>query len=197
MSHRQADLLLGFMVPPGYNPQPAVAAPLGPVGFASLVMFGAAVIVAIWCLGWWESQEDPRAVLRSRLVRTLVLGSARLAGGRQDRLLDEWTADLAGTPEEGRPLTSAQQLRYGRGCLWAAARLRSAHVLDDTLASTSRCAVATGGPVAVAAVLLVREEGLVALVMHADKLAYLGGLVSLAIRWARKRRGVTPKTRHR
>ncbi|GAA2535150.1 hypothetical protein Ahu01nite_099630 [Winogradskya humida] len=48
-----------------------------------------------------------------------------------------------------------------------------------------------------AGVLLVRQYGFNALLTSADKLAYLGGLVVFANRWACKRRGVSPSEKKR
>jgi hypothetical protein len=152
------------------------------------------VVTALFVVFWRTAEEDERSFIRDRLATMVVTFSARVAGHKRDHLLDDWLADLAGTPEEGRPLSSPQRFRYGRRCLWAAVRLRSGDVIDDTLGSNARCALAAGLPVAAAGLVLLRDGGLTSLVTHAQDLGYLAGLGLLSIKWARKRRGITSKT---
>ncbi|MEU8660194.1 hypothetical protein [Actinoplanes philippinensis] len=139
---------------------------------------------------WATSEKSTKSAVRDRLATMVVTFSARVAGDKRGHLLDDWLADLAGTPEEGRPLSPRQRFRYGRRCLWAALRLRSGDVVDATLRSDARCTVVTLVPLTAAGLMLLRDGGFTNLIGHAEDLGYLGGLGFLSVKWARKRRGI-------
>ena len=176
-----------------------VTAPSSPMSSREVVAFIAMMALAITVLmaiTWWVTQEeDPWSRVEARLAQALITRSAGLAGARNSHLAVDWRADMAGAPEHGRLLSPSQQVRYGCGCLKAAVRLRAGDAADDVLVSRSRSNAFAGVPVFLAAIFVIRREGWMALILHAEDLACIGGTATAAIHGARKWRGIKPAPR--
>jgi hypothetical protein len=125
-----------------------------------------------------------------------------LVGERHGHLRESWLADLRGTPENGRPLSPRQQLRYGRGFLAGAVRIRLADIaawaggrLDWVLVSEKRTLSAIAGAVAVMSAYTFAELGLLGLVTNAENIAAAGAGLYGAAFALRQARGVRPTPR--
>lgn len=139
---------------------------------------------------------------RSRFVRGLTVLAAFLAGPRQAGGYDEWRAHLAGTPEEGRALSLAEQRRHAAGFLWAAIQWRTSDVarwaarpLDWVLSTDSRVCAAVVVVVTVAAIHLAVDNGLIEIWHNGQNLFAVGAGTWSGLMLLRRARGITPVPR--
>jgi hypothetical protein len=132
-----------------------------------------------------------------RTAWTLTGLAAKLAGPRLASSRSDWLADLAGTPEEGRPLSVRAQLRYASGLLWAAVRMRLGDVarwggrrLNWVLYTDERLFYTVLVAVVAAAVKLAVDRGATAFLENLENLAALGGGLWVSALVLRRIRGV-------
>jgi hypothetical protein len=110
---------------------------------------------------------------------------------------------LRGVPEESRSLTTAAKLRYSRGFVVAAIRLRladAAHhgervldrLLDRLLASDLRMGYAATAVGLVLAIYVFTSSGLAGLVNNAEDIVVTAGALYGGAKWLRRTRGDRP-----
>jgi hypothetical protein len=140
----------------------------------------------------------------SRLARGLTGLAAVLAGPRQAGGYEEWRADLAGSPEEGRLLGFVGQVRYASGFVWAAVRWRVGDVarwagrrLDWVLVTEERLFTVVTAVVAGAIVRLLIQGGVLEVLHNTENVAALGAGFWGTGYVLRKIRGITPIRRKR
>src|SRR4051812_4044494 len=167
----------------------------GPMPAWLAVLFFAGIgIIGIFSMVYARVTDGPTP-LGEQAAGLLTHFAVLVAGRRRLYLLDAWNGDLAGTPEEHRPLTPDQQLRYSRRCLWAALRLRCGDLLDGVLASNRWCPTLGAAVISTAAVVLWTRGGAVAVWNGLGNLAILGGLLTATVKCLRTLRGIQPTPR--
>jgi hypothetical protein len=150
----------------------------------------------------WLDDADAGQRMRNvpiRLIRGLTRAAAKLAGPSHGYLQETWLADLRGIPEEGRSLSVRKQLRYARGYLRAAVRIRLADLgtragrrLDWALVSEKRTCTIIATVVAVMACYTFKHQGLIGLVTNAENIVVTGAGLYGAARGLRRARDVQP-----
>ncbi|MEU9218845.1 hypothetical protein AB0D47_20115 [Streptomyces sp. NPDC048376] len=124
--------------------------------------------------------------------------AACIAGRRRSHLREEWTAILAGDPENGRELSVVVQLRMALGFLLAALRMRVHDLasplwvpVDWLLSVESRSNTVIALLVGGQAVYIAGDGGLGALFSEIwEPCAIFGGALYVLFRWLRKVRGI-------
>ncbi|SHN19244.1 hypothetical protein [Cryptosporangium aurantiacum] len=187
----------------------AVSAGAGAVLVAFIdyrVLFGVMAVGALVGLCYVLIMAGPRPVTglisiarRSGLAVSLAQIADVIAGQRRTGGFAAWQADLAGRPEDGRPLSTRAQRRYAIGLIRAAIRMR----LDDLIAVAWRPVewlIKSDGRVfgltlvagAVMAQDFFARGGLSNLYGNCDNLFALGAGAAATTIALRKYRGITP-----
>lgn len=92
--------------------------------FAMAIIVGRWVGIGIIDMRSASSRRTTFQGWRNLGIQGMTGLAAMVAGPRHTSGYDEWIADLAGTPEEERPLNRWAQMRLACGFLWAAIRMR-------------------------------------------------------------------------
>ena len=129
--------------------------------------------------------------------RTLDFASF-VAGNRRAHLREEWSAVLAGDPENGLILSSRRRMRYALGFLWAAFRMRLRELaaplwtpVDWLLSAESRTRGLIAFGVGAQVVYIRHQDGLHALVTEGwGWCAGCGIALRLFVSWLRRVRGI-------
>ncbi|MFE2047950.1 hypothetical protein ACFXAS_05545 [Streptomyces sp. NPDC059459] len=139
-----------------------------------------------------------RALTIARAPRGTLGLAACIAGRRRSHLREEWTAILAGEPENGRELSAVAQLGLALGFLLAALRMRIHDLaaplwvpVDWLLSVESRSNTVIALLVGGQAVYIAGDGGLGALFSEIwEPCAIFGGALYVFFRWLRKVRGI-------
>ncbi|MFF0095296.1 hypothetical protein ACFYSF_35940 [Streptomyces canus] len=141
----------------------------------------------------------PRAAMRTTHV------AAALAGSRRPHLLRDWTAVLAGSPEDGVTLSSLRQFAYSLGFVCAALNMRARDVvrplwrpIDWILSKSSRTNGLIAFLVGSQAIYIVGDAGLAALITEVwEPCAVAGAALYGLAHWLRNIRGIELPPRER
>ncbi|MEU5825626.1 hypothetical protein [Streptomyces sp. NPDC047803] len=173
-------------------------------GSTALTLLLSAVILVLIALRESPVAEDgpetspARDTLGGRTsLRTVDLASF-VAGDRRAYLREEWSAVLAGDPENGIVLTSRRRMRYGIGFLWAALRMRLSDLasplwmpVDWLLSKEARTHGFTALAVGAQILYIQHEDGVHALVTEGwGWCAGCGVALRLLVSWLRRVRGI-------
>lgn len=131
--------------------------------------------------------------------------AARVAGQRRAHLRREWSAILAGSPENGVTFSSRRQALLALGFLVAALRMRSRDAMrplwrpvDWALRTESRTNGFITTVVGAQAIYIVGDDGLTALVTEVWEPCGAAGVALYALsRWLRRVRGIQVATAER
>ncbi|MFJ2966249.1 hypothetical protein ACIPIC_28575 [Streptomyces collinus] len=135
---------------------------------------------------------------RGASARGAVGLAARIAGRERSHLRGEWTALLAGAPEEGLTFSSGRQLLLAAGFLLAALRMRSQDLarpmwrpIDWILRTESRTNGFITTVVGAQAIYIVDGDGLSALFTEVwEPCGAAGAALYVLTRWLRRVRGI-------
>jgi hypothetical protein len=138
-------------------------------------------------------------VAGSVVARGLTCLAFALVGHSRRYLRETWLADLQSVSEAGRPLTTAAKLRYSRGFVVAAIRLRLAdaashgdRLLDALLASDFRTGCVVAAMTLVPATYIFTSSGLAGLINNAEDILVTVGALYGGAKWLRRIRGDRP-----
>jgi hypothetical protein len=159
----------------------------------------ALIVVTYGSLGtavWFNPRL--RAQLAARWSSRLFMLAILIAGRRREYLEADWTAVLAGAPDEGITLTRRDRLRYSAGFFIAALRMRLRDVVapawapvDWLLASESRTRSMTTLTVGAQVIYIHKHDGLYKLLTEGwGWCAGCAVALHLFFRWLRKVRGI-------
>ena len=161
--------------------------------------YGVVGILGLLLLSIGLKAKGDLDLLESLGVPSRTLGTARrIAGRRHGHRVEEWSAVLAGSPEDGTRLSPAWQLYYALGFVCFALRLRLADLfgglwtpVDWLISNRRRSNAFIAGGVTLQAILITTHDGLYTLCTEGLGWCAGGGIaLRLLIGWLRRVRGI-------